>query len=188
MAETELTDISSELAKEQEKDSDSNEITLSALATAAALAAGVIGPHDAATTDVLDRCIVIDELTEVVEKMLLHTDDGPPGPGTVAEYVDGLFDADGKRVGTITGTAVVLDMLPHMWQLHRNVVELKDGSMEAIGVVDATATVQGVTCTIPVTGLSGRYEGKTGFRTLVLDLSEDDEREGPQYTVTIVLC
>ncbi|MFI7426439.1 hypothetical protein ACIBPB_05585 [Micromonospora sp. NPDC049836] len=185
MPETELTDIRAELAKEQEKESDANPISTRALATAAAVAAGRIEPHEVAGADVLAECIVLDGLTEVVEKMVIHAGPDGPGPGTIAEYTDALLDAEGQRVGTITGRAVVLDMLPHMWQLHRNVTEFPDGSMEAVGVVDATSIVQGLTATIPVTGLSGRYAGRTGFRTLVLTEGDD---ESPRYDVTIVLC
>lgn len=185
MPETELTDIRAELAKEQEKEFDTSPIGTRALAAAAAVAAGRIEPQEMLTADVLGECVVIEGLTEIVEKMVIHAGDNGPGPGTIAEYTDALFDADGTRVGTITGRALVLDMMPHMWQLHRNLTEFADGTIEALGVVDATSVVQGLTATIPVTGISGRYAGMKGFRTLVLTEGED---ETPRYDVTIVLC
>lgn len=185
MDETEMIDIRAELTKEQEKENDSSPISTLALATAATVAAGLVQPHETSTTDVLSLCIVLEGLTEVVEKMVIHAGENGPGAGTVAEYTDALFDADGERVGTITGRAVVLDMFPHMWQLHRNVTELADGTIEAVGVVDATSIVQGLTGTIPVTGVSGRYAGRAGYRTLVLTEGDD---ESPRYEVTFVLC
>jgi hypothetical protein len=190
MTETELTDIRAELAKEQEKEPDANPISARALATAAAVAAGRVDARGVAA-GLPEGGIVLEGLTEVVEKMVITPGEDGPGPGTVAEYVDALLDRDGNRIGTITGSAVVLDMLPHMWQLHRNVTELEDGSFETVGIVDATSIVQGVTGTIPVRGLTGRYAGMTGFRTLVLgppDEDADEDAGSPAYDVTIALC
>lgn len=186
MPESELTDIKDELAKEQEKDTESSPISTAALALAARIAAdGVVPEDEVSGLDALAGCIVVDGLTEVVESMVIKAPETGPGPGTVARYVDVLLDAEGNRVGTVAGGAVVLDLMPHMWQLHRNVTELPDGTLEAVGIVDATSVVQGLTATIPVTGISGRYAGKKGYRTLVLSEIAGDT---PRYDVTIVLC
>jgi hypothetical protein len=164
--------------------SQDNPLTAEALAVAAATAAGRYVPGRDSVADALAACVIIRDLTEVVEKMVIN-DDGKPGPGTVAEYADGLFDGDGTRVATMTGQAVVMTMTPHMWQYHKAVVEFEDGTIENSGVLDATAVVHGITQTLEVVGVSGRYEGMSGFRTIVVS---DPEKTPPLYRATFVLC
>ncbi|WP_432969513.1 allene oxide cyclase barrel-like domain-containing protein [Dactylosporangium sp. CA-233914] len=161
-------------------------ISAQGLAIATAVLRGAIEPADVPGTDVLGRCIVLDGLREVVEKMQLHVDGGLPQQGTVAEYVDALFDRDDNRVGTITGTAVLLADPPmtHLWQLHRNVAEFDDGTIEAVGIL-GPSLAQGATGVLSVTGLSGRYAGRHGHRTLALI---DGDGDTPHYAVTYVLC
>jgi hypothetical protein len=166
----------------QETIVDPGPLDVTALAVAAALAAGLHSADDDPAA-ALAKCIVLDELTEFAERLVVH--DRPGGVGTTVEYVEVYEDASGARLGTATGNAVVLKMEPHMWQLHQSVSELADGSFEAVGVIDCTAMLRRMTQVLRVTGRSGRYAGKSGFMTLAIS---DPNQRPPHYSVQVVLC
>ncbi|MFD2768443.1 allene oxide cyclase barrel-like domain-containing protein [Micromonospora eburnea] len=153
------------------------------LALAAALAAGAYRPSDGQVNAALGDCIVVDGLTEAVEK-LVTTDQAASGGVDSAEYEDGFYDAAGNRVGTVTGTAVVLSYTPHMWQYHSSTTEFHDGTFETSGVIDCTAILNGMTQILQVVGRSGRYAGKRGFMTLTL---HDHRQQPPLYRTQFVM-
>ncbi len=156
-----------------------------ALALAAAAEAGLYTPGSDSPQDALDRCVIVDGLTEIVEKMVIEEGSDGHGPGTVARYVDGFFTADGTRVATVTGSALVLTMEPRMWQYHTSSTVLDDGTFETHGVVDATAVLHGITQVLRVTGTGGRYAGKKGYMTLVMD---DPTQRPPHYATAFVMA
>ncbi|GGW70310.1 hypothetical protein GCM10010503_54400 [Streptomyces lucensis JCM 4490] len=154
------------------------------LALAAAAAAGVYDPARDSAEEALERCIIVENLTEVIEKMAIH-DEGTHGAAALAEYQDGFFDADGNRVGTVTGSARVLSMAPHMWQYHRSRTEFDGGTFETHGVVDGTAILHGYTQIFQLTGTSGRFSGKVGFMTLTID---DPTQRPPRYRTSFAMA
>ncbi|MFI6643903.1 hypothetical protein [Streptomyces sp. NPDC050504] len=154
------------------------------LALAAAAAAGIYTPDKDSADEVLKRCVVVEGLTEVIEKMAIH-DAGTDGAAALAEYQDGFFDAEGNRVGTVTGTARVLAMVPHMWQYHQSRTEFDGGTFETSGVIDATAILHGYTQVFRVVGRTGRFSGKSGFMTLTID---DPTQRPPRYRTSFAMA
>lgn len=162
---------------------DTAPLGIEALALAAAADAGLYEPGVTPIEEALARCVVVDGLTEVVEKMAVE--EGKPGSGSVARYTDGFFDADGKRLGTVTGHALVLAMAPRMWQYHSSSTVYEDGTFTTNGVVDATAVLHGITQVFRVTGTGGRYLGKKGYMTLVMG---DPTQQPPHYSTAFVMA
>jgi hypothetical protein len=154
------------------------------LALAAAAAAGIYTPDKDSVDEVLKKCIIVEGLTEVIEKMAIH-DAGTDGAAALAEYQDGFFDADGNRVGTATGSARVLSMAPHMWQYHQSTTEFEGGTFETSGVIDATAILHGFTQIFRLTGKTGRFSGRTGFMTLTID---DPTQRPPRYRTSFAMA
>jgi hypothetical protein len=163
---------------------DPGPLDVQGLALAAATAAGVFDPAQGKAEDAVRHCIVLDGLTEKVEKAVV-SENTPAQPGSTVEYVDGFYDADGKRVGTLTGSAVVLAMTPHLWQYHKGHADFEDGTFETTGVVDCTAVIHGMTEVFQIVGTGGKYEGKAGYLTLAV---KDATQRPPHYTTTIVMC
>ncbi|HEX6526877.1 MAG TPA: hypothetical protein VF070_43715 [Streptosporangiaceae bacterium] len=164
---------------------DPGPIDIQALAVAAATAAGVFTPGQDDPDVALSKCIVMDDLTEMVEKVVVH-DDAPPGSNTTVEYVDAYYDNSGRRMATVTGRAVVVMMSPHMWQFHESTAELDDGSLRITGLIDTTVAMRrGLTQILQVTGISGRYQGKSGYMTLKV---KDPTKRPPHYATAFVVC
>lgn len=169
----------------QETVVDPGPVGVEALAVAAATAAGRYTPGESARpADALKECVVIEGLTEIVEKLVVHDVPGGAGVGTTVEYVDGYFDGD-RRIGESRGTAVVLAMTPHMWQFHKSRTEFEDGAFETTGVIDCTAMLRRMTQVLQVVGTEGRFAGKTGYVTLAL---KDPTQKPPHYETAVVLC
>ncbi|MGY1438548.1 allene oxide cyclase barrel-like domain-containing protein [Streptomyces reniochalinae] len=162
----------------------SSELEPGRLAVAAAVAGGLYKAQDGPLGQVLDDVIVVEGLTERIEK-LATIDDAASGGVDYAEYEDGFYDEAGERVGTVEGTAVVLTYTPHMWQYHSSVTTFEDGTFETSGVIDCTAILSGMTQVLQVRGTSGRYAGKQGFMTLTL---HDHEQRPPLYRTTFVMA
>ncbi|RVX38772.1 hypothetical protein EDD27_1096 [Nonomuraea polychroma] len=163
---------------------DPGPLDIRGLALAAATRAGRYKPGVDSEEDALAACIVR-TVTEVVEKLTVSDDSDTAGVGTTVEYVDAFSDENGKRVGTMTGNAVVVAMAPHMWQFHRSTTEFDDGTIEHVGLVDCTALMRRMTQIHSIVGTSGVYEGKTGF--MAFELSDPHKRP-PLFSVTFVLC
>jgi hypothetical protein len=162
---------------------DSSALEANQLALAALLAAGGYVPGGGQVAGALDDCVVVDGLTEAVEK-LVTTDEAVSGGVDFAEYEDGFYNVAGDRVGTVTGTAVVLCYTPHMWQYHSSTTEFHDGTFETNGVIDCTAILNGMTQVLRVVGTGGRYAGKQGFMTLTL---HDHRKQPPLYRTQFVM-
>ncbi|WP_326691544.1 MULTISPECIES: allene oxide cyclase barrel-like domain-containing protein [unclassified Streptomyces] len=154
------------------------------LALAAALAAGIFTPGVDPVDEVLDKCVIVDGLTEVIEKLAIN-EGSKNGSTDSGDYVDGFFDSDGKRVGTVTGTAVMLAKEPHIWQHHKSVTEFEDGTFETTGVIDGTAILHGLTQVFRVVGKTGRYAGKQGFMTLTI---KDPQQRPPHYHTVFAMA
>jgi hypothetical protein len=169
----------------QESIVDPGPIGVEALAVAAATAAGRHDPAVDRPADAVAKCIVRADLTEKVERLVVHDAKDTDGTGSLVEYVDGCYDAEGNRLGTVTGSAVVLAMTPHMWQFHRSTTELLDGSFETTGVIDCTAMLRRMTAVLRVRGTGGRYAGRHGYATLAL---KDPTQRPPHYETAFVLC
>ncbi|GAA3301643.1 MULTISPECIES: allene oxide cyclase barrel-like domain-containing protein [Dactylosporangium] len=169
----------------QESIVDPGPVGVEALAVAAATAAGVHDPAADSPADAVAKCIVLAGLTEKVERLVVHDAKDTDGTGSLVEYVDGYYDADGNRLGAATGTAVVLSMAPHMWQFHRSTTELTDGTFETTGVIDCTAMLRRMTAVLQVRGTGGRYAGRSGYVTLAL---KDPNQRPPHYETAFVLC
>ncbi|WDM16622.1 hypothetical protein J3S85_37170 [Streptomyces lavenduligriseus] len=154
------------------------------LALAAAAAAGIYDPAKDSAEEALKKCVIVEGLTEVIEKMAIH-DEGTHGAAALAEYQDGFFDADGNRVGTVIGSARVLSMAPHMWQYHQSRTEFEGGTFETHGVIDGTAILHGFTQIFQLTGKTGRFAGKAGFMTLTID---DPTQRPPRYRTSFAMA
>jgi Allene oxide cyclase barrel like domain len=174
-------DVGAAALKEQ---ADPSPLGVPALALAAATAAGVFSADEGTAEEAVAKCLVVDGLTEKVEKAVVN-ENATAGAGSTVEYVDGFFDSSGTRVGTVTGTAVVLTMTPHMWQYHRGHADFTDGTFETTGIVDCTAALRGMTQVLQVVGTGGRYEGKSGYLTLAIG---DPTQRPPHYSTTLVMC
>jgi hypothetical protein len=162
---------------------DPGPVSAAALAVAAAAKAGRYDPETADQAAALAECLIMDGLTEKVERLVVHDREG--GVGTTVEYVDGIYAGDGTRLGEVNGSAVVLTMTPHMWQFHRSRAELTDGSFQTVGVIDCTAMLHRQTQVLQVEGTGGRYLGRSGYMTLELsDLSQ----KPPHYATVFVFC
>ena len=85
------------------------------LALAAATAAGVFDPAKEPAEEAVRHCVVLDRLTERIEKAVV-SDADQAKPGSTVEYTDAFYDEDGRKIGTLRGHAVVLTMTPHLWQ------------------------------------------------------------------------
>jgi hypothetical protein len=160
-----------------------NPVPDEALFLALAVAQGNWTPGQSEVDPVVSGYEVLN-FTEVVDKMEID-DGGVPGVGTRAKYIDGLYDADGTRVGQVSGNCVVLTLAPHIWQYHDVTYEFEDGTLKASGSVDGTATVHGMTVVGQVTGVSGRYTGMTGVTRMAMS---DPTKTPPHYATTLVIC
>lgn len=163
---------------------DPGPLDVRGLAVAAAAMAGVHVPGAETIDDAVRRCIIVDGLTEKVEKLIIN-DDEASGQGATVQYEDGFYDEHGERIATVSGTAVVLQAKPHMWQFHQSTAQLADGSFRISGIVDVTAMTQSMTQVLQVTGTSGRYDGKAGFLTLSI---ADPQIRPPHYATAFVMC
>ncbi|MFG2531762.1 hypothetical protein [Streptomyces sp. NPDC048516] len=163
---------------------DPGPLSIPALAVAAATAAGLHTPGVHSEDDAVSRC-VIRSVTEMAENLTVSHSKEEAGPGTTVEYREALVDADGKRVGTMTGNSVVLMMTPHMWQFHQSRTEFEDGVIEHSAVIDCTALMRRMSQVHRATGISGAYEGKSGY--MAFEIS-DPTQKPPHFTTTFVMC
>jgi hypothetical protein len=163
---------------------DPGPVGVRGLAIAAAIAAGVYTPGEGDIDDAIAACIVMDGLTEKIEKLVINDSEGH-NAGTIVEYQDGYYGADGEKVATVTGKAVVVATEPHMWQFHFGHAELADGTWETTGFLDAAAIMKSMTQILHIRGTGGRYAGKAGYLSMsVADLSQ----RPPLYSVSLALC
>jgi hypothetical protein len=163
---------------------DPGPVDVRVLAVAAATAAGVYRPGRDNADDAVRACITMDGITEKIEKLAI-SDNGSHGSGSTVEYSDGYYDAQGERIGTVTGSAVVLVTQPHMWQFHSSTVELTDGSFTISGLLDIAAMMRSMTQVLQVHGTAGRYAGKAGYLTLTV---ADTSQRPPFYTTAFAMC
>jgi hypothetical protein len=83
--------------------------------------------------------------------------------GSSVRFVDELYDADGKQIGTVQGYAVTFaDTDGTIMQITSAVDEYEDGSVAWSGTYPMFPT--GGNKTVPAYGLSGRYHGLIGTR------------------------
>ncbi|GHH88405.1 hypothetical protein GCM10018793_67950 [Streptomyces sulfonofaciens] len=168
----------------QQAEPDPGPVDIRALAVAAATRAGRYVAGRDTVDDAVAACVARDGLTEKILKLRIN-DGGQEGLGTTVDYEDAILDAGGTEIGKSTSSAVVLSMTPHMWQIHRSTVELADGSYESSGLLDVHAMMRGMTQILQVTGVSGRYEGKSGYATITIG---DPTQKPPSYAISFAVC
>jgi hypothetical protein len=163
---------------------DPGPVGVRGLAVAAAMAAGVYVPGQGSADEAVAACITMDGITEKIEKLVIN-DGGTHGAGTTIEYADGYYDAGGEKIATVTGSAVVVAMQPHIWQFHSSTAELADGSFAISGFLDAAAVMKSMTQILQIRGTGGRYAGKAGYLSMTV---ADTSQRPPLYAVSLALC
>ncbi|WP_255955320.1 allene oxide cyclase barrel-like domain-containing protein [Streptomyces odontomachi] len=166
------------------KAEDPGPVDIRGLAVAAATRAGRYVPGRDSVEDALAKCVYKDNLTEKILKLTIN-DDGKGGPAHSVHYEDAILDADGTELGKSSSNAVVVVTEPHMWQFHKSTVELVNGSYEHNGLIDVNAMMRGMTQVFHVTGISGEFEGKTGFATITIG---DVTQQPPTYAISYAVC
>lgn len=120
--------------------------------------------------------IVFSGLKEVSHIQMHVPEGGSEGPGTVVTYHCELIDAAGEQLGkTVDGfAAVYLDPADKKVKQRVNGTdEFGDGSVYWSGVIDLEGIIKGEPQIVRAFGLSGRYRGKAGTRSLTLVGRED---------------
>ncbi|MFF7634706.1 hypothetical protein ACFZB9_16335 [Kitasatospora sp. NPDC008050] len=115
-------------------------------------------------------------LKEVSHIQMHLPESGKEGPGTAVTFHCELLDADGKQLGsTVEGFALVyLD--PADQRVKQRVTgtdEFEDGSVYWSGIVDLESIIKGEPQITRAFGISGRYRGKIGTRSLTIVGRED---------------
>jgi len=109
---------------------------------------------------------------EEIEKVTIaHTNstEAPEtwGPGFMTTYWCDVFDTSNNLIGTSVGTMIILYKRPsdgHLIEYISEQIQLKDGAFHAAGYVDRSDVFAQDWCGYPAVGISGRYEGMTGYR------------------------
>jgi hypothetical protein len=123
----------------------------------------------------------LEKLREV-SHLKLRVEDRP-GIGHSVVFTDEIFDADGNLVSTAEGISVVYSDFEDgsLRQLITGVEKLKDGTISWTGPMiheDPVGRTEFMTHSLPAIGISGRYAGKTGTRTIKVI-----ERQDAQTTI-----
>ncbi|MDT3439998.1 MULTISPECIES: allene oxide cyclase barrel-like domain-containing protein [unclassified Pseudofrankia] len=118
-------------------------------------------------------CVFHDDITETPAGATFN-DTGAPGfsAGDTGTFKIALTNPDGSRFGDGTGSITVLAGPPpaenHVIILLDETINIPEGSLHAVGVVDHTATATGARQTTFAAGLTGSLKGKIGLRSYVL--------------------
>lgn len=111
-------------------------------------------------------CVTLEGLREVTH-LTMH-DGGAPGPGAgdLIESHNELFDARGRLFGTSDGTIGVYahPVTGELWEWVVATDRLPGGKVVWAGQFKLGPAVAGEVVTLPATGVSGKYKGKTGER------------------------
>jgi len=158
-------------------------VGLRGLAIAAAIAAGAYTPGQGSIDEAVAACITWDGITEKIEKLVINDSNGH-GAGTTIEYQDGYYGADGEKIATATGRAIVVAAEPQMWQFHSGIAEFADGTFAVTGFLNAAAVMKSMTQILHLRGTSGRYEGKVGYMSMTVS---DTTQRPPHYAVSIAV-
>jgi hypothetical protein len=111
-------------------------------------------------------------LVDLAEHITLRYDGDTPDAPKVGEsdtYDTVLLDANGSKVGTVTGAGKVGYKRPtdeHVMLHYREEITLPDGTIVTEGWIDGNAIQAGQWQTLDAVGASGRYVGWTGVRRL----------------------
>jgi hypothetical protein len=124
-----------------------------------------------------DQIIVVGPLTEVTREIQMHSaadeksveagDYTAVKIGDYGTYEDDLIDADGQKIGTLSGKVEVLYQRPsddHVICWYREEIRLPDGTALFDGAMDFTAAIHGELMRGLIVGTGGRYQGMIGIR------------------------
>jgi hypothetical protein len=127
--------------------------------------------------------VVLDELTDVVVKKELSIKGNVIVPGDGADFRNEISTQDGLLT-TLSGSVTIVDIPPanqHLIGFYREELDLDDGVVRTVGIVDLTDTIMGAEQVIEAFGVSGRYRGLIGTRSFKATTMPDT------YDATIIL-
>jgi Allene oxide cyclase barrel like domain len=128
-------------------------------------------PETDAVPETIKGEIVISDLREV-SHLTIHTPEGAQeGAGSIVTYYSDLIDATDAKIGT---TVEGFGLVYHdpgdgrMMELISATDEFADGSIFWTGTVDINSIARGEAQVFRAFGVSGRYRGKSGTRSIVM--------------------
>lgn len=126
----------------------------------------------------VEESVVYDSLTEVSHLTMHLPPGGNEGPGTVVSFHSELRGSADETIGrTVEGFGLVyLD--PEDKRVKERVTatdEFEDGSIFWAGTVDIASVVRGEAQIFRAFGISGRYRGMVGTRSITI-IGRQDER------------
>jgi hypothetical protein len=113
------------------------------------------------------QALVIRVPTEIVVKVVDDVDVADPKVGQVGKFDDELYDESGALIGTSSGSFRIEYVRPTdggLLTYYQEDITLEDGVVHAEGWADFLDVKTSKWVFYPATGVSGRYEGKTGYR------------------------
>jgi hypothetical protein len=119
------------------------------------------------TEQLASDALVIKVPTEIVVTVVDDVDVADPQVGQVGKFDDELFDESGTLIGTSSGSFRIEYVRPTdggLLTYYQEDITLADGVIHAEGWADFQDVKTSKWVFYPAVGVSGRYEGKTGYR------------------------
>ncbi|WP_255955728.1 allene oxide cyclase barrel-like domain-containing protein [Streptomyces odontomachi] len=120
--------------------------------------------------------IVISDIKEVSHVTMHLPEGGKEGPGTVVTFHAELLDSEGAQIAKTPDGFGLVYLDPNDKRVKEQVSgtdEFADGSIYYTGVVDIQSIIAGEPQVFRAFGVSGRYRGRSGTRSITVVGRED---------------